>query len=175
MILLKQKMQVDEEVGGGVCAFNSGHFAFKRSTWWVSRYVAQTLGFKTNNWVGIHTWGWPVDVRPWKWVGTLRMSSTMRNKEAEDGTSVFKLPTEECCLATGSIGLSHAPLRLLTFNTHWKEFRWRSGLGSSVIWENWRNRPSDRYFQEKFCVNLDSCISSHTLKSTKTKTSVPYD
>ena len=46
-------------------------------------------------------------------------------------------------------GLSHVLLQLLTFNNPWREFRVESRNEALCLWgKNWKDRSSDRYFQE---------------------------
>ena len=64
----------------------------------------------------------------------------------------------------------------MTLNTPERSSGWRSGVGRSVLWENWQNRSSGRYFQEKllWVQFLHLLLSRKALKSF-TVTSAPCD
>ena len=71
-------------------------------------------------------------------------------------------------LPSASTQTEHEPGQLLTLNRPWKELRVESRREAlSVLWANWQNRCSDRYFQEKilWAQFLHLLISRKALKS----------
>ena len=57
-------------------------------------------------------------------------------------------------------GLNHVLLQLLVFNTSWKEFRVKSIMRHSVLWENWQIGLQTDIFRSQSC-EPNSCISSY--------------
>ena len=82
---------------------------------------------------------------------TLSWKATIAQKTQEE-TLIFSLTACELEIGTWHLpkpGLSHEPLQLTTVDTPWKSSWGRSGVRCSVLWENWQNRSSERYFKEK--------------------------
>ena len=72
-------------------------------------------------------------------------------------------------------GSNYELLRLLSTPSE-RSPEWRSGMRPSVLWANWQNRSSDRYFQEKilWAQFLHLFISRKALKSFMVM-STPWD